>query len=377
MSNTQPSRSLSIVLPAYNEEEELSKTVSTIRNWAENEKEPGIRDVEIIIVEDGCTDNTPDISADLAEQYENVTHLHFEERLGKGKAITNGFASAESEILCFMDVDRATNLSCLNALIAPIQDGTADVAIGSRYIEDSETDRSRTRDVLSKGYNRLTSSLLGTGVTDHQCGFKAVSNDVFHAIENNIVADRWFWDTEFLYTAQQHGYRIKEVPVRWTADNDSEVTITTVGVELLRGVTRLKGQELLGERYASTAKYVKFATVGAFGAILNTAILFLLTEFFGVYYLFSAFAAIEAAIITMFFLNNRFTFSNGKSGLTELIGGIMRSNMVRALGTVVQIGMLYAFTEFAGIYYLVSNILAIFLASIFNFFGEKRFNWKE
>jgi dolichol-phosphate mannosyltransferase len=91
----------------------------------------------------------------------------------------------------------------------------------------------------------------------------------------------------------------------------------------------------------------------------------------------SAVVAVETAIIAMFFLNNRVTFDTAKTGIRQGADGIIRSNLVRSVGAVINIGLLYALTEFAGIYYLVSNIIAITAASVVNFIGEKKFNWKE
>lgn len=372
-----PPRSVSIILPAYNEEEELSNTVSSLQGWIEDRDEDTISSVEVILVEDGCTDDTPQIAEELTERYDNVTHIHFPERLGKGQAITEGFTAADGELLCFMDVDRSTDPDSLNDLLRPLYTNEADITIGSRYADDSSADRHRTRDIMSRTYNTLTRKTLHTDVRDHQCGFKAMQNDVFHALTDEISAQKWFWDTELLFRAGQHDFRVQEVPITWEADDDSAVNAARVGAELFGGLLRLKGEELLGSRYDSTAKYVRFAVVGGFGAILNTIVLYMLTDIFGLYYLLSAAVAIETAIVTMFFLNNWFTFDNGKSGLGRIVDGIMRSNLVRAVGIGVQLGTLYALTEFVGIYYLVSNIVAIFIASIFNFFGEKRFNWKE
>lgn len=136
-------------------------------------------------------------------------------------------------------------------------------------------------------------------------------------------------------------------------------------------------KRVLGERYDTVEKYVRFAFIGAFGAITNTLLLYLITEFLGIHYLVSAAIATECTIIMVFFLNNQFTFDNTKGGTRQLLDGIVRSNLVRIVGISVQLSLLFALTEFLGLYYIVSNILAIFVASIFNFLGEKQFNWQE
>lgn len=362
-----------IVLPAHNEEDALPAAVETVQDWSYTVDRP----VTIIIVEDGCTDRTPEISTELAEQHDNVTHIHAEERLGKGTAVENGFNAADADILCFMDVDLSTHVDHLGDLLEPIEQGTADITIGSRYLAESETDRDPARHLMSRGYNTAVRILFRTGVADHQCGFKAMRRQVFDTIRSDIEATGWFWDTELITTAQNHGFDVIEVPVRWVEDRDSAVDILPAAAELGRGLIRLKSEQLFGNRAPLIQQYIVFAVIGAFGALLNTAVLYAVTEFFGLHYLVSAVIATEAAIIAMFFLNNQFTFSSGKEGIRQIADGIIRSNIVRSGGIAVQLGLLYALTEFASIYYILSNILAITIASIITFIGEKKFNWKE
>lgn len=377
MPRTESADTISIVLPAYNEEDTLPRIVTTLQGWITEHGKDAFSGIELIIVEDGCTDDTPQISEGLAAEHANVRHLHFDERLGKGRAVSEGFTAAEHDLLCFMDVDSSTDIQHLTDLLQPLCDDTADITVGSRYTDESDVERHPSRDLMSRTYNRAARTVLRTRVSDHQCGFKAMHADVFHDIADEIAAEGWFWDTELLFQAQQHGYRVQEVPITWEADGDSAVNASTVAVELLGGVIRTKGEQVLGERYSTVSKYVRFAVVGGIGAMLNTALLYVLTEFLGIFYMISAILSIETAILLMFFLNNRFTFSSVKEGFRQVMDGIIRSNMVRAVGVSVQIGLLFLLTEFAGIYYVASNILAIVVASIFNFIGEKRFNWQE
>ncbi len=368
---------VSIILPAYNEEDVLQPTITTIRDWTDAQSSLAHDRIEIIIVEDGCTDNTPEISAELAKTYDNVHHLHFNERQGKGRAIMHGFDAATNDILCFMDVDTATDLDGLNDLLQPLAADTADITIGSRYTDESDADRDTARDLMSRTYNGLVRTVLGTGISDHQCGFKALSRTVYTAINDDISAEGWFWDTELLFAAQQHGFRVQEVPITWEADDDSAVSIPSVAAELFSGILRLKGEQRLGDQYETVKKYVLFAVIGGIGAVIHTGLLYAFTEYAGVHYMLSAVIGIEASIIAMFFLNNRFTFASVKSGTHQVIDGLIRSNVVRSLGIGVQLALLYGMTEFFNIYYILSNIVAIFIGSIFNFFGEKWFNWKE
>ncbi|MDY6776608.1 MAG: glycosyltransferase [Candidatus Nanohaloarchaea archaeon] len=361
---------VSVVLPAYNEEEVLEETVEQLR-----EELAGL-DLEIVVVEDGCTDSTPEIAERLAERYADVVHVHEDERLGKGCALERGFDEASGDLLAFMDADLSAPPGQMEKLIRRLEDAEADVVVGSRYVEGSENERSVRRDLMSRAYNYFASTVLGTGIKDHQAGFKAMKRGVFESLETEVEAEGWFWDTEMIHDAKEEGYRVEEVPIEWSGEGGSKVNPIKVGPKLFAGVMRVKGRDVLGERYRSVAQYLRFATVGAFGAVFNTLILFGLTEFLGLYYMLSSVFAIEASIVTMFFVNNRVTFENTKEGFREVADGIARSNMVRSVGAAINLVLLYLLTEL-GLFYIFSNILAIAVASVANYFGERRFNWRE
>ncbi len=364
---------VSIILPAHNEEDVLRSTVQELQDWSTSNDHP----LQIIIVEDGCTDATPEISADLAKAHDNVRHIHKEHRLGKGVAVETGFDAAETDIICFMDVDRATPVDCLDDLLQPIEQGTADITVGSRYLSDSDADRNPTRSIMSRGYNALINGLFHTGIADHQCGFKAMRAAVFDELQDDITDGAWFWDAEMLVVAQRQGYTVQEVPVRWEERDDSAVGVIPVSAQLLQGAVRLKSEHLFGDWFPTVQQYAVFAVIGAFGAVINTVLLYLITEFFGVHYMVSGALSIEAAIVVMFFLNNYLTFDTTKHGIRQLADGLVRSNLVRSVGIVIQLALLYALTEYGGIHYVVSNAIAIFIASLATFAGEKTFNWGE
>jgi len=102
-----------------------------------------------------------------------------------------------------------------------IEDGAA-VVIGSRYLPGSEAKRTVPRLIASKAFNWLVRALLGSRITDHQCGFKAFRKEDAGRLLGSIESRRWFWDTEFLVKAQRKGLKIAEVPVRWEEGKDSK-----------------------------------------------------------------------------------------------------------------------------------------------------------
>jgi len=356
---------LSLILPVYNEVETISKFVLELQESLAD------IDYEILIVEDGCTDGTAEESRRLASENTNIRHIHSDKRLGKGKAIEKGLNTAKGDIIGFVDSDLAIGAKEVLRAYNSVQNGN-DMVIGSRYLDSSECKRAKKRLYPSKFYNFAVNQTLSTGIKDHQCGLKLFRKDLWEKIKKDISEDGWFWDTELIYYAKRSGYHIEELGISWEEGGSSDVELKD-GLVMLENLADLRMRE---SPVPFDARYGRFAAIGALGALVNTGILYVLTEHFNLYYVLSSFFAIESAIILMFFLNNSFTFDSKKKG-SEIAKGIIRSNIVRSIGIATNIGLLFVLTEYFGIYFLASNIIAIFIASIINFSGEKRFNWKE
>jgi len=363
---------LSLVLPAYNEEDNLDKctklTLEALDRFLSK------KDYEIIIVEDGSTDKTPEVAKKLAEKFDQVRYLHSDERLGKGKSLTMAFREGKGRILAFVDVDLATDLQHLPELIKAVDEEGYDISIGSRLLPNSKVNRGIRRTITSKVFNKLVRLLLGSDLRDHQCGFKAFRRDIFENLASEVKSDHLFWDSEFLVKAQNHGYRVKEIPVRWKDREESKVSLRdhfSMGQQLLQTFGELKIKPLL------TKRLIPFALIGVFGAILNTGLLFSLTEFLGLFYLFSSAIAVEICIITQFVLNNRFTFTDSKTlGAKQFLTRLAKSNSIRLATLFGHIGLLYVFTELFGIYYLMSNLITIMIVFGANYLLESKITWR-
>jgi glycosyltransferase involved in cell wall biosynthesis len=210
---------VSIVLPAYNEARRIRNAVETVIQCMDKTG----YEYEIIIAEDGSTDGTDRIALELASKYNNVKHLHSDERLGRGKALVNAFQHAEGDVLIYLDVDLSTDMNHLRELIDSIAVEGYDFATGSRLVKGSCTERPFKRDFASKGYNFLVRFLLKSKLYDHQCGFKAFRKAALMDVVKYVKDNHWFWDTEVLVLAQRFGYKVKEFPVRWKQGRDTKV----------------------------------------------------------------------------------------------------------------------------------------------------------
>jgi hypothetical protein len=225
---------VSIVFPAYNEldnlENAVKRTVEALRHITDS--------YEIIIAEDGSTDGTDRVAARLANESPFIRYIHGASRLGRGLALKNAFTKSKGRILIYMDVDLATGIGQLGALIEAVRND-CDFATGSRMLSASKVKRSFSRQLASKSYNFMAKAFLGSKVADHQCGFKAARRDAFLEILDEVKATHWFWDTETLIRAQHRGYRVKEIPVEWKETGRTKVKLVKDSVSMGRQIIKL------------------------------------------------------------------------------------------------------------------------------------------
>ena len=225
---------VSLVLPAYNEAIRLEKTVN-LTSKALQEITPSF---EIIIAEDGSNDGTNKIARKLAEKCSYVQHLHSDFRQGRGRALNRAFKSASGDVLCYIDADLATDMDHLKELVESMYVEEYDFVTGSRMMPQSKVKRSLKRDVASQGFNFLVRTFLHSKIYDHQCGFKAFKRDPLFILLDKVKDTHWFWDTEILILAQNHGYRVKEFPVIWKHGGPTKVNlrkdIQEIGSQIFR-----------------------------------------------------------------------------------------------------------------------------------------------
>jgi glycosyltransferase involved in cell wall biosynthesis len=226
-----------ILLPVYNEEHVLEKSVNTLRDFMRKT----CKDFDWIITigDNASVDRTLEEGKKLEKQFADVRIFHLPEK-GRGRMVKYAWTKSEADILSYMDIDLSTDLNAFPPMIRSIQEGF-DIAIGSRQFKGADVDRSFRREVISRGYIWILKLMLRFPFTDAQCGFKAASKKAVNELFPHIKDDEWFFDTELLFIAHREGYRVKEIPVRWIEDRDSRVKILRTAWLDLLGVVRMWG----------------------------------------------------------------------------------------------------------------------------------------
>ena len=207
---TMPKDTVTVVIPVFNDRESLSVAIPRSLEAIA----PVSPNFELIVAEDGSTDGSALVVRDWESRDNRVLLLHSDERLGRGRALARAFSVARGDIVCYYDVDLATDLAHLSELVGSIREGY-DIATGSRLLPGSRIDRSGSRELASRSYNFLVRTILGSRVYDHQCGFKAFRKERLLSLLPEVRDTHWFWDTEVLVRAQRKGYSVRELPVRW------------------------------------------------------------------------------------------------------------------------------------------------------------------
>jgi len=211
------------IIPVFNDRKSLEIAIpASIKSLSEIT--PAF---EILIAEDGSTDGSAELVTEYKKKEPRLSLLHSDERQGRGRALNRAIHEARGSIVCYYDVDLATDMHHLKELIGAIRQGY-DISTGSRLMPDSDIVRTGGREIASRSYNSLVRLILGSRVFDHQCGFKAFNHEHILAILPTIRDNHWFWDTEILVRAQKQGYQVHEFPVHWRAGKGTTVRIKDV-----------------------------------------------------------------------------------------------------------------------------------------------------
>ncbi len=239
-----PTPAYSIVLPAYNESERVASTLEKILAHSEQR---GWK-TEVIVVNDGSTDDTARLVSGYAARHPGVRLLDNPGNRGKGYSVRNGMLHATGDILLFSDADLSSPIVEADKLFAAIAAG-ADVAIGSRWLKaELQTKRQPLhRQVFGRAFNLALRIVLGLNFKDTQCGFKAFTRDAAQKLFTLQKIERWGFDPELLYLARTLHLKVVEVPVTWSHREGTRINPLRDGIRMLGEMLTIRWNALSGK----------------------------------------------------------------------------------------------------------------------------------
>jgi dolichyl-phosphate beta-glucosyltransferase len=231
---TKMTPTLSIIIPAYNEADHLESTLQSIFNWIK------LPDWELIVVNDGSTDQTPTIVKKLSRRHPRVKLLNLPHNHGKGWAVKHGVLKSSGEWILFMDADSSTRINEMEKLWA-FRD-KYDVIIGSRHLRRDSIKKPQPwfRHLAGRLGNLFIRIMLLPGIYDTQCGFKLFNKKAARDLFSRQQLNGWSFDLEILVLARRLGYAIKEVPIDWSHYASGRINIFTDGLKIIFDIVWLK-----------------------------------------------------------------------------------------------------------------------------------------
>jgi len=213
---------LSLIIPLYNEAACIEGNLRTVQTYLETTK----WEHEVLLVNDGSTDQTAAIVNQVARDNPRVQLITRAKNHGKGYAIRQGMSQAKGQYVIFTDADLAVPEIFLGMCMRELEGGSH-VVIGSRHLPDSsfEIRESPLRQLLGEIFRRVTQLSFRLDVSDVTCGLKGFRKECADQIFSRSRLNRWGYDVEILFLAQKLGYHITEIPVRWYHSFDSRVRV--------------------------------------------------------------------------------------------------------------------------------------------------------
>ena len=234
---------LSIIIPSYNEELRLPATLEKIAAYLQSATRPA----EVIVVDDGSTDQTAAVAASYASKFQSFRVVGNGVNRGKGFSVRHGMLEAISPFVIFTDADLSAPIEEADKLIVALESGY-DVAIGSRAMDRSliEVHESAFREFAGIIFNKIVRIILRLPFVDTQCGFKAFRRDRSRILFEQQHIERFGFDPELLYLARHHGLRSIEIPVRWAHSPATKVSMLRDSIQMFLDVFIIRCNALRG-----------------------------------------------------------------------------------------------------------------------------------
>lgn len=232
---------LSIIIPAHNEAERLPPSLQKIDTFLNTQGYLA----EVLVVENGSSDETLRIAQGYAARMPNLRVLHEEER-GKGLAVKQGMLEAKGKYRFLCDADLSMPIEQVNRFLSPALE-MVDVAIGSREVPGAKRfDEPSYRHLIGRMFNTMVRWILLPGLQDTQCGFKCFSAEVAEKVFPLQTLKGMSFDAEVLFIARKKGFQVQEIPIDWYFNPDSRVRLFQDSLHMALDLLLIRLNAVLG-----------------------------------------------------------------------------------------------------------------------------------
>lgn len=232
---------LSVVIPTYNESVNIISTLNEIQDYLKSKD----FSYEVIVVDDGSTDDTVKKTQALKGEMKDLTIIESVPNKGKGFVLRRGMLEAQGDYVMFMDADNSTSINELEKIIPKFR-ADCDVCIASRRVPGADVKVPISRRVLGNFYILLSRIILGLKVSDINCGFKVFEREAAREAFSKQIMDDWSFDAEVLFLLNKRGREIQEIPVKWVHKDTSKVRPIIDGINSFTSLLRIKLNDMKG-----------------------------------------------------------------------------------------------------------------------------------
>ncbi len=354
---------VSVIIPTYNEKDNVVPLVERVHRALSGYQH------EILIVDDNSRDGTAEVAASLSDRYPVKVLVRKDEK-GLATAVVYGLNHTSGDIAVVMDADLQHPPEVVPQLVKAIESGDG-MAVASRYVKGGGCPNwDLTRKIVSKTAITIAHLLLPftRRIRDATSGFFAFRREGVAATNLKPIGFKIMLEVLAMGKFQ----RVVEVPYVFCERSTGRSKFNT-----RQQLEYLKHLFSLMVRTGELARFLKFCAVGFSGVFVNIGILWALTEFAGLYYLLSAAVSIEVSIISNFVLNDYFTFKDRRWGQGKSFPRrLLKFNLVSLAGVGINLGVLLVLTEAAGLYYLLSQLCGIVVATMWNYLVNSIWTWR-
>jgi len=349
---------LSIILPTYNERENLRELIERIYKTLRN------TDFEIIIVDDNSPDGTADFALELSKIYDKIKVIKRKKKLGINSAFLTGYLNSKGKYIVLMDADLQHPPEKIKEILENLERGY-DIVVASRFLKDSKTyGLPFYRKLISISLSKIIRATIPKiKVRDPLSGFFGAKREVIEKTYEKIKFKRG-WKILIEILANSENIKIKEIPFSFEKRKYGKSKVNSIViVELFKQIIY----------YSDIIRIIEFSIVGIIGIFVNLLVLYLLRSI-GIPHFTASAIAIEASIINNFLLNNYWTFSDRSGGFLKKI---IEYHIVSSISSLIQYFVSNLIFYFIYPNSIISQLVGIVSGYLINLFGSFKFVWKK